>query len=140
MAFEVSKTGYQQISYTFLPGYGQSVNYHNIGQLQTPYQGKMFNQGGDYAPPQRTRYYTDYNPTYPYVLDRDFRATQYLPDNGCCFERPGYSPCYNYEYPSSFTPPNYFSPKINFPTGHSKPEHLYGSSLKDNSSLNLRCS
>ena len=129
MAFEVSKTGYQQMSPTFLTGYAYENKYHNIGQLQTPYQGKMFGQGGDYGPPQKTRYYTVYNPTYPYVLDKDFRAEEYLPTEGCCFGRPGYFPCQEAQYPTRFTPPDYFSPKVNFPRGHALPEHMFGAQL-----------
>lgn len=127
MAFEVSKTGYQQIDPPFGGGYPYPNRYHNIGQLQTPYQGKKFGQGGDYGPPQRTRYYTDQNPTYPYVLDRDFHAGDYLPTEGCCFERPGYFPCYEDKYPEQFIPPDYFSPRIRFPSGHAQPIREFAS-------------
>nr|QBK86522.1 MAG: hypothetical protein LCMAC102_03170 [Marseillevirus LCMAC102] len=121
MAFEVPKTGYQQIDPTFLPGYAYKAEYHNVGQLQTPYQGKFFGQNGDYAPPQRTRYYTVQNPTYPYVMDSDFRAEQYLPTEGRCYDHPGYFPCYETKYPEYFVPPNYFAPQIRHPAGHALP-------------------
>lgn len=129
MAFEVSKTGYQQIDPSFGPGYPYPNKYHNVGQLQTPYQGKRFGQGGDYGPPQRTRYYTPQNPNYPYVLDKDFRAEEYLPTEGRCFDQPGYFPCYESKYPQSFTPPDYFSPRVNYPTGHVLPVDQYGARM-----------
>lgn len=122
----ISRTGYQQISPTFLPGYVYGNSYHNIGQLQTPYQGKKFGQGGDYAPPQRTDYYTVYNPNYPYVLDKDFRAEEYLPTEGCCFNRQGYFPCHTPgSHPFSFKPSDYFSPKTRIPRGHALSVNMY---------------
>lgn len=110
MAFQVSKKAYQQISPTLLPGYHYEALYHNLGQLQTPYEGKFLGQLGDYAPPQRTRYYTLSNPNYPYVLDKDFRKEEFLPTEGCCYKNPGYFPCYEPQYPDFFVPPNYFAP------------------------------
>lgn len=121
MAFETAKTGYIQIDPTFSPGYPYPNKYHNIGQLETPYEGKKFGVGGDYAPPQRTRYYTPQNPNYPYVLDANFRAEEYLPTEGCCFKRPGYFPCYEGQYPDRYVPPNYFAPQLRHPSGHVKP-------------------
>lgn len=124
MAFEVSNTGYRQIDPTFLPGYPYEEKYHNIGQLQTPYQGKRMGKLGDYGPPQATRYYTPWNPTYPYVLDKDFQASEYLPGNGCCYGHPGYSPCYEAEYPSKYIPGDYFAPQVTLPKGHvQNPSH-----------------
>lgn len=128
MAFEQSKTGYSQIDPTFAPGYNPNLHkYHNIGQLQTPYQGKPFGVGGDYGPVQKTRYYTDYNRNYPYVLDPDFRAASYLPTEGQCFKYPGYFPCYESKYPEVFVPPNYFSPDLQHPSGHAQPVNKYSS-------------
>ena len=128
MAYEVSKTGYQQIDPTFGPGYPYENKYHNVGQLQTPYIGKKFGKGGDYGPPQATAYYNPWNPNYPYVLDKDFRAAQYLPSQGCCFDHPGYAPCYNAAYPDKYIPENYFVPKRYYPEGHAKP--LRGSNIR----------
>ena len=128
MAFEISKTGYSQIEPLFAHGYNpEQGEYHNIGQLQTPYQGKKFNSAGDYGPPQATRYYTDYNRNYPYILDADFRASGYIPGQGCCFKKPGYSPCYEASYPEVFIPSNYFSPKLQYPFGHTPPVNKYSS-------------
>lgn len=129
MAFEVSKTGYQQIDPTFNPGYAYENRYHNVGQLQTPYQGKKFGMGGDYGPPQRTQYYTADNPNYPYVLDADFHAEQYLPTEGRCFERPGYFPCYEDQYPQKYVPPDYFAPKLRHPSGHANPVDKYSARM-----------
>ena len=128
MAFEVSKTGYNQIDPLFAPGYNpEEGEYHNIGQLETPYQGKKYGSSGDYGPPQATTYYTDNNRNYPYVLDSNFRAESYLPTQRCCFKIPGYSPCYESKYPNSFIPSNYFSPKIKYPFGHATPINKYSS-------------
>lgn len=124
MAFEVPKTGYQQIAPTFNPGYPYPEKYHNIGQLTTPYQGKKFGKGGDYGPPQRTKYYNVWNPTYPYVLDKDFRATSYLPTEGCCYQCPGYFPCKETQYPEKYIPERYFAPYISSPKGHAEPNQF----------------
>jgi len=122
MAFEISKSGYSQIDPLFAQGFNpEQGKYHNIGQLQTPYQGKRFGSSGDYGPPQRTKYYTDYNRNYPYVLDANFNAREYLPGEGCCFRKVGYSPCYENKYPNIFIPPNYFSPQLQHPSGHARP-------------------
>jgi len=121
MAFEVSRTGYTQLDPTFSPGYPYPNKYHNIGQLQTPYEGKRFGTGGDYGPPQKTVYYTEYNRNYPYVMDADFRPVGYLPTEGCCFGHPGYSPCYEGQYPDRFVSPNYFAPRLQHPSGHAEP-------------------
>ena len=137
MAFEISKIGYSQIDPTFLPGYPYEDRYHNMGQLQTPYFGKKPGQLGDYGPPQRTEYYTPSNPNYPYVLDRDFRASQYIPGNACCYPRPGYTPCYKGSYPGAYedyVPGNYFEPTgIRMPSGHATPPPQYGSLLPPSS-------
>lgn len=122
MAFQVSRTGYNQIDPTFLPGrLNIKQQYHNVGQLMTPYQGKRFGVSGDYGPPQQTVYYNDRNRTYPYVMDSNFRAEQYLPGAGCMFGHPGYSAAYEPQYPEQFVAPNYFSPQTRYPTGHAKP-------------------
>ena len=126
MAFEVAKTGYQQISPTFNPGYPYEKRYHNVGQLMTPYQGKPFGTGGDYGPPQSTRYYTVENPNYPYVMDSQLHATQYIPGNGCCYPpNPSYSPCVETQYPDKYIPGNYFSPQIHVQSGLSDPIDPY---------------
>jgi hypothetical protein len=127
MAFESASTGYQQIEPTFAPGYPYENRYHNLGQLTTPYQGKRMGVGGDYAPPQRTRYYTSHNPTYPYVLDANFHAEEYLPtEKGCCFSRPGYFSCYNPSYPDVYVPSNYFAPQLQHPSGKAPPDRDFG--------------
>jgi len=118
MAYQNPAKPYQQISPTFTPGYHYEDKYHNIGQLQTPYIGKWFGQEGDYAPPQRVQYYTPQNPTYPYVLDKDFNATQFLPTEGSCFGNAGYFPCYQTQYPAYWALPDYFSPHTRYPRGH----------------------
>ena len=119
MAYQDPRKPYQQLHPTFTPGYHYEDKYHNMGQLRTPYIGKWFGQGGDYAPPQRTRYYTPQNPTYPYPLDKDFNATQFLPTEGCCYGRPGYFPCYETQYPDlPFIPPDYYAPHTRYPKGH----------------------
>ena len=114
MAFEVSKTAYQQINPTFAYGYPYPSSYHNIGQLQTPYQGKIPGQVGDYGVPQSTKYYNPWNPNYPYVMDANFRASEYLPQEKCIpgFLCPGYFPAYESQYPDVFVAPDYFSPDI----------------------------
>ena len=98
--------------------------YHNIGQLQTPYIGKNANFRsalGDYAPPQRTDYYTVQNPVAPYAMAADMVVDQYLPYTGCAFGRPGLFPTYDYSIPQSgFVSPNYFSPVTYFQRGHTK--------------------
>jgi len=116
MAFEVSRTAYQQMLPQTAYGYPYENKYHNMGQLQTPYQGRLGGVGGDYGVPQNTVYYTPKNPTYPYVLDKDFRATQYLPTEGCIpgFVCPGYFPAFEGEYPDVFVKPNYYSPSVDF--------------------------
>jgi len=127
MAFRVSKTGYQQIDPTFSPGYPYANNYHNVGQLTTPYEGKRFGSGGDYGPVQNTAYYNVWNPNYPYVLDKDFRANSYLPTEGQCFDRPGYSPCYENRYPDIYIPEAYFTPSsVHAPSGHATPNQFQG--------------
>ena len=126
MAFRNPSSNYQQIDPLFAQGYPYPNKYHNVGQLQTPYQGKRLGVGGDYGPPQRTKYYTVDNPVYPYVLDKDFRAEEYLPTEGCLFGHPGYFPCYESEYPKNFVAPNYFSPKVYTPRGHITPHHPIG--------------
>ena len=128
MAFEAARQGYRQISPTFLPGYPYPDRYHNLGQLQTPYEGKKFGQSGDYGPPQDTEYYNVWNPNYPYVLDKDFRASSFIPGNESCFPgQPGYSPCYNHQYPEEYIPGNYFEQKSVWPTPvHAPPPVQYG--------------
>lgn len=120
MAYQDPRRPYQQLRPTFTPGYHYKDQYHNIGQLRTPYIGKWFGQEGDYAPPQRTRYYTPQNPTYPYPLDKDFNAGQFIPTNGCCYGKLGYSPCGggNYYPDLPFIPPDYFAPHTRYPRGH----------------------
>ncbi len=118
MAFEVSKKGYQQINPTINPGYPYEMKYHSIGQLQTPYVGKLFGQGGDYGPPQATVYYTQQNRNYPYVLDSEFRPTQYLPTEYPMFQYPGYFASYNPAYPDEWIVPNYFTPNPSHIGGH----------------------
>ena len=121
MAFEslTSESYHPQIWPSFLRGYPYEAKYHNIGQLMTPYEGKYAGQGGDYGPPQRTRYYTAQNPNYPYVLDKNFRAEEYLPTEGRCYpNQPGYFPCYESKYHDRFVPPNYFAPYTRWPRGH----------------------
>lgn len=129
MAFEISKSGYEQIDPTFLPGYEYPNKYHNVGQLMTPYQGKKMSVLGDYAPPQATKYYSNNNRNYPYVLDRNFRASSYLPTEGCCFGHPGYCPCYEGQYPGKYIPSNYFNPKRRREFGHAKPINEFGTRL-----------
>jgi hypothetical protein len=129
MAFETSSSGYIQIQPTFLPGYPYENTYHNVGQLTTPYQGKKLGTSGDYGPPQKTRYYTANNPTYPYVLDANFRAEEYIPTQGCCFSRPGYAPCYEDKYPDKYVPEQYFAPHLRHPTGHATPDPNFGKNL-----------
>lgn len=131
MAFEVPKTGYQQIDPTFNPGYPYPEKYHNVGQLQTPYQGKSMGKLGDYGPVQSTVYYTPNNPNYPYVMDKDFRAVQYMPGRACSFNHPGYSPVYQSEYPEKFVPPNYFSPRLQHPSGQVTTDRAVGYRLYD---------
>lgn len=118
MAYQDPAKPYQQLHPTFTPGYHYQDQYHNIGQLKTPYIGKWFGQEGDYAPPQRTRYYTPQNPTYPYVLDKDFNPTQFLPTEGSCYGKAGYFPCYENQYPDFYIPSSYFSPYTRYPRGH----------------------
>ena len=128
MAFEAAKQGYRQIDPTFLPGYPYPDRYHNLGQLQTPYEGKRLGQSGDYAPPQDTEYYNVWNPNYPYVLDKDFRASSFIPGNDSCFPgQPGYSPCQETQYPEVYIPGNYFKQKTVWPTPvHAPPPVQYG--------------
>ncbi len=120
MAYQISRTPYQQLHPTFTPGYHYENKYHNIGQLRTPYIGKYLGQGGDYGPVGDTRYYTPKNPTYPYPMDSELNATQFLPTEGRCFEKLGYFPCVGgNNYPDlPFIPPNYFSPNTRYPRGH----------------------
>jgi len=94
--------GDKQISPTFMTGYPYPQNYHNMGQLQTPYQGKLYGVQGDYGPVQNAPYYTPQNPNYPYVLDKDFRASSFLPTEGCMFGHPGYFESYETQYPPPF--------------------------------------
>lgn len=131
MAFEVPKTGYQQIDPTFNPGRSYPNKYHNVGQLQTPYQGKPMGQVGDYGPVQSTVYYQPTNTNYPYVMDKDFRAVGYMPGNACSFNHPGYSPVYESSYPERFVPPNYFSPSLQHPSGKAKTDQAYGMRVYD---------
>ena len=44
---------YRLSKQTFMPGYGlRNQNYHNVGQLRTPYIGKELGSLGDYGPPK----------------------------------------------------------------------------------------
>lgn len=67
-----------------------STSYHNMGQRQTPYQGKPFGSGGDYGPRQTPEFYTFNNNNYPYPLDRIVRKMTYIPGETCMFGNPGY--------------------------------------------------
>lgn len=122
----------------FLQGRNTSKqNYHNIGQLRTPYYGKHSNfqsAQGDYAPPQRTRYYTLENPLAPYPMMKRWRATQYLPTQGCAFGVPGQYPTVSNLNPDdAFVPPNYFSPSTKLPSGqYQSPSQTYGKKLIQN--------
>ena len=77
----IDKNQPKQLNPTFGKGHLEKSRYHNIGQLKTPYEGKIPGTHGDYGPVQTTDYYTPQNPNYPYVLDRDFRAVQYQYEN-----------------------------------------------------------
>ncbi len=117
MAFQENKRSYHQLEPSFMPGYyPSSVSrrgiYHNMGQLKTPYYGKDPGTHGDYAPPQRTRYYTHQNPNYPYPLDKDHRPAQYVPEWG----PPGYLPAHKPEYPHFYLRPNFFAPDLGIPS------------------------
>ncbi len=107
MAFEISAPGSDQIDPTFMEGYPYPAKYHNLGQLMTPYEGKKMGQGGDYAPPQSTTYYTPDNPVYPYPLDMFSKRHIHLPGESCC--------CYNPQYPWTYIPGNYFAPPGSYP-------------------------
>ena len=135
MAFEASNQTHQQIYPSFGTGYPYEAKYHNIGQLQTPYQGKFFGQGGDYGPPQSTRYYTVQNPTYPYPLDRDMRPARYNPTEESCYGHPGYSPCEEERYPNNFVPPNYFTPDTVWATGHAQPTNKWTDHIHSGTSM-----
>jgi len=123
MAFEVSKTAYHQIDPSLAYGYPYESRYHNVGQLQTPYQGKLPGQLGDYGVPQATKYYNPWNPVYPYVMDANFRPVGYLPTEGCIpgFQCPGYFPAYESQYPDVFVAPDYFSPEVRVIKGYTQP-------------------
>jgi hypothetical protein len=113
------------------------IGYHNIGQLRTPYFGKNSNfssNQGDYAPPQRTRYYTLEDPLAPYPMMERWQATQYLPTQGCAFGVPGQFPTVDDSVPDSgFVPPNYFSPSFTNPKGQfPHPSQTYGKHLIQN--------
>ncbi len=108
MAFQTSRKAYEQIDPTFGYGYPYERTHHNVGQLQTPYRGKTFGQGGDYGPVQNTTRYTVDNPNSIYVMDKDFRATTYLPTEGCLFNRPGYYPARQEKYNERSVLPNHF--------------------------------
>jgi len=123
MAFEIARKTVPQIEPNFSIGYPYEPKYHNVGQLQTPYIGKLFGTGGDYAPPQATVYYTPNNRTYPYPLDKDARPAQFIPEVACTsplpnFKYPGYFWAYNPQYPDNFVPPNYFPPNPSRIGGH----------------------
>nr|QBK85674.1 MAG: hypothetical protein LCMAC101_02690 [Marseillevirus LCMAC101] len=107
MAFEVAKSTDIQIDPTFMQGYPYPAKYHNVGQLMTPYEGKKMGQGGDYASPQSTVYYTPDNPVYPYPLDRFFNSDIHPIQKSCC--------CTNSEYPWRYIPGNYFVPLARYP-------------------------
>jgi hypothetical protein len=109
-------------------------NYHNIGQLRTPYLGKNANfksAQGDYGPPQRTRYYTLQNPLAPYPMMSRWQASQYLPTLPCAFGVPGQYPTVDYTNPDTeFVPPNYFDPSYKPPTGeYPYPSQTFGKTL-----------
>lgn len=123
MAFEIARKTVTQIEPNFSVGYPYETRYHNVGQLQAPYVGKIFGMGGDYGPPQATVYYTPNNRTYPYVLDKDFRPEQFIPEVTYTsplpnFQYPGYFWGYNPQYPDTFVPPNYFTPNPSRIGGH----------------------
>lgn len=107
-----------QIDETFIRGYTprNRTKYHNVGQLKTPYLGKKPNVSGDYGPVQDTVYYTSFNRTYPYPLDKDARPSMYLPTEGCMFENPGYFQAYNPNTPWVYIPENYYTPCSNSST------------------------
>lgn len=149
MAFEANRQSlpggvYQQIDPTFMPGYPYPFEYHNMGQLKTPYEGKKMGKVGDYGPVQATNYYNVWNSNYPYPLDRDSRSTLYLPTEGACSCKNGaringYFPCYNAQYPDFYIPPTqFFSPPISglrLPTGHVQPldqdgAHIYSGTVQ----------
>jgi hypothetical protein len=141
MAFEVSKTGYQQIDPVFTPGYPYKNEYHNVGQLMTPYQGKKFGVLGDYGIPQKTAYYNVWNPTYPYPLDKALEPVGYIPGDACCYSgddsrlresktcsqpcenlKSGYSPCTG---STKYIPGQYFAtPPVSVPYGHAEPNQF----------------
>lgn len=104
-----------RVDETFIWGYTprDRQKYHNVGQLKTPYLGKSPNVSGDYGPVQDTVYYTPFNRTYPYPLDKDSRPSVYLPTEGCMFEHPGYFRAYNPNTRWEYIPENYFTPCSN---------------------------
>jgi len=81
MSYIQQSKSHVQIDPTFMPGYNSEnlpktiyrQQYHNIGQLASPYLGKT--GVGDYSWPQHTSYYTQngcvscYNDNYPYPLE-----------------------------------------------------------------------
>lgn len=91
---------YQYVTGDFTPRY--IPKYHNVGQLKTPYIGKHPGSGGDYGPPQQTRYYTNSNPVYPYPLDTTCNKNFGL----------------NYNHTRHFVPPDYFAPHTRYPSKH----------------------
>ena len=115
MAYNVSKKPYQQLHPSFTPGFHYKNNYHNIGQLRTPYIGKYFGQHGDYGPFGDTIYYTPTNPTYPYPMDYAQNSTQFIPGANSD------SPCIqgNFYPATKYIPSDYFVPVTRFPSGKS---------------------
>ncbi len=115
MSFNVSNS-HQNIDPFYISGYDlkEPRQYQNIGQLITPYYGKNISQLGDYGPVQNKPYYTGYNNTYPYVLDRNFKPLGYIDSysqNGTsCWcvdgkKRNNYFPCkpeFGYYRPSNY--------------------------------------
>jgi len=111
MAFQLSKYQKRLNNYennTYISGYPYEKNYHNLGQLRTPYQGKNFGKGGDYGPIQNKDYYTVWNRNYPYPLDKDLKGLVYLPTEGQCYKQKGYFPCTETKYPDFYIPGNYY--------------------------------
>lgn len=116
MSYPTPKEFFNDVPSTFISGYNtHTQQYHNIGQLQTPYMGKGWKLG-DYGPPQATIYYRDNNRHYPYPLDRDSMPSQGIPQMQpkCfpCSYNSAATDCRKASYPTRYIPEKYFYPQV----------------------------
>lgn len=118
MAFQITTPSHRQLHPQLANGYPYENKYHNLGQLQSPYINRPKGVVGDYGISYGLAYYTPTNKTYYSVLDKDFRAEEYLPTESKMpgYEYPGYFPAYESKYDNVYVPSNYYRPPVEVET------------------------